>query len=269
MVETPVSVEVKAEAAPTPPVTPPLTRFRAVISGKSKKGNVVFTIDNLKAIIETVATLSDAVAFFIDPSGLKAKVLDNARIALVSVELPRSVFAGFEADGEGIVTVDTKSLLAVLRRAKNKTVELSYNDGLLTITVAGTRSFRVRTHANSAVEEIPQPKVNHAVSAAIDVELLKEALVDARVMKADTIKLLAENGVLLFRAVNETKGVEVRLGPAEGSASSAYALDYLTKAIKAFSNGIVEVKFGNNAALELSTAFNEGYIRVYIAPRIE
>ena len=33
--------------------------------------------------------------------------------------------------------------------------------------------------------------------------------------------------------------------------------------------GVVEVKFGTNAPLELATTFNEGYVKVFIAPRVE
>ena len=271
MVETPVSVEVQVEAPPTPPpeTTPaPLTKFKAVVSSGGKRSNAVFTIDNLKSIVETVAMLSDTVTFLIDDEGIRIRELDKARIALMEAKLPSRIFLDFFADGEGSVTVDSKSLLAVVRRAKSKEVELKFEDGVLVITIAGARSFRVRTLDNTG-EEAPEPKTNHTASAVIDTELFKEALIDAKVIKADTIKLLAENGVLLFRALNETKGVEVRLGPAEGSASSTYSLDYLTKAIKAFGNGVVEVKFGNSAPLELSTTFNEGYIKVYIAPRVE
>ena len=271
MAETPVPVNETVQAAPTPPpeATPsaPLTRFRATASSGGKRSNAVFTIENLKAIMETVAVFSDTATFIIDTSGLKMRVLDKARIALLEVELPRSVFAGFDADGVGYVAVDAKSLLVALRRAKNKEVELKYEDGQLVLTIAGVRSFRVRA-LEASVEEAPQPKVNHTASAIVDADLLKEALVDARVMKADAVKLLAENGVLLFRAVNETKEVEVKLAPAEGNAASTYALDYLVKAAKAF-NGVVEVKFGNNAPLELATTFNEGYIKVFIAPRVE
>jgi len=273
MAETPVNPVETAQAAPTPPVdtTPPLTKFRATIQGDSKRGNSgnnVFTTDSLRSIIETAAMFNDAVTFLIDNEGIRTKVLDKARIALLDAMLPESVFANFEAHGVGYVTVDAKSLLAVLRRAKSKSVELRFEEGQLIVGIGGVRSFRIRT-LEASEEEAPEPKTVHAASAVIDTELFKEALIDAKVMKADTIKLLAENGVLLFRALNETKGVEVRLGPAEGSASSTYTLDYLVKAAKAFGDGVVKVKFGNNTALELSTAFNEGYIRVYIAPRIE
>jgi hypothetical protein len=41
------------------------------------------------------------------------------------------------------------------------------------------------------------------------------------------------------------------------------------KVAKAFGDGVVEAKFGSNAPLELATTFNEGYIKVYVAPRVE
>jgi DNA polymerase III sliding clamp (beta) subunit (PCNA family) len=272
--ETPVNpVEVKAEAAPTPPqeATPsaPLTRFRAVVSGSGKRGNnAVFTTAHLKGLVEVAATFSDKITFFVDADSVKVRVLDSAKIALLDVMLPKSVFTDFAADGEGDIVVDAKSLLTILRRAKNRKVELKYEDGALAVTIAGVRSFRVKVLDNST-EEVPQPKVNHATVAYVDAETLREAVLDARVIKADAAKLVVENNTLTFKASNETKEVEVRLSDATGTAMSKYSLDYLVKALKAFSNGVVEVKFGNNAPLELSTTFNDGYIRVFVAPRVE
>jgi len=265
MAETPVS-EAK-ETAPTPPETAPapLTKFRAVVQGSSKRGNNdVFATDNLKSIIETVAVLSDTVTFLINTEGIRMKVLDKARIALLDAVLPKSVFAEFFADGEGDVTVDAKSLLTILRRAKNRKVELKYEDGALVVTIAEVRSFRVKV-LDGSTEEVPQPKVNHTATAYVDVEALKEAVIDARVIKADAAKLVAENNALTFKASNETKEVEVRLSDATGTAVARYSLDYLAKALKAFSDGIVEVKFGSNAPLELANS----YVRIFIAPRVE
>jgi DNA polymerase III sliding clamp (beta) subunit (PCNA family) len=270
MAETPVS-EAKIEAAPTPPETmppAPLTRFRAVIQGSSKRSNAVFTTNDLRGLVEVAATFGNKTAFLVDADGIKVRMLDDAKIALLDAVLPRSVFVSFDTDGKGYVVVDTKSLLTILRRAKNKEVELKFENGILTVTIAGVRSFRVRT-IDSAGEEVPQPKVNHKVSAYVDIETLREALIDARVIKADAVRLVALNGALTCKAVNETKEVEAKLGPAEGEAASTYALDYLVKAAKAFGDGVVEVKFGNNTPLELTTTFNEGYVKVFIAPRVE
>jgi len=272
MAETPVS-EAKIEAAPTPPpeTMPPaplLTKFRAVVSSGGKRSNAVFTTNDLRAIIEVAATFGSKTAFLVDADGIKVRMLDDAKIALLDAVLPRSVFASFDADGKGYVVVDTKSLLTILRRAKNKEVELKFENGILTVTIAGVRSFRVRT-IDSAGEEVPQPKVNHKVSAYVDVEALKEAVVDAKALKADTVKLVAENGVLLFKGINETKEVEVKLAPCTDTGSSSYSLDYLVKALKAFNDGIVEVKYGTSAPLEITATFNEGYVKVYVAPRVE
>jgi DNA polymerase III sliding clamp (beta) subunit (PCNA family) len=261
MAETPV----KVEAAPAPTSPAPL-RFKAVVSSGGKHTNAVFAVENLKAIVEAIVAFADSVSLFVDSNGIKMRVLDKARIALIEAVLPRDVFAEFSTKGEGYITVDTKSFLAVLRRAKGKKVELEYEDGRLTVSI-GERSFRIRT-LDASAEEVPQPKTAHTVFAVIDAELFREALVDARVIRADAAQLVALNGTLTFKAVNETKEVEVRLGSAEGSASSTYALDYLLKAAKAF-DGVVEVKFGNNTPLELSTTFNEGYVKVYVAPRVE
>jgi len=267
--ETPVSVE-NVEAAPTPPSeTTLLTRFRAAIQGSGKRGNnAVFTTADLRGIIETAAAFNDAVTLTVTGNGIKIRMLDKARIALMEVELPNSIFLDFFADGEGDVAVDAKSLLAILRRAKNRKVELKYEDGVLVVTIAGVRSFRVKV-LDGSTEEAPQPKVSHTATAYVGAETLREAVIDARVIKADAAKLVAENNALTFKASNETKEVEVRLSDATGAAVARYSLDYLAKALKAFSDGIVEVKFGNSAPLELSTTFNEGYVKVYVAPRVE
>jgi hypothetical protein len=151
-----------------------------------------------------------------------------------------------------------------LRRAKSREVELKFENGILTVTIAGVRSFRVRT-IDDAGKEVPQPKVNHEVSAFVDVEALREAAIDAKVLKADVVRLKAEGNVLLFKGINETKEVEVKLAPCTGAGASSYSLDYLVKAVKAFNDGIVEVKFGNNAPLELAN----NYVRIFIAPRVE
>jgi DNA polymerase III sliding clamp (beta) subunit (PCNA family) len=268
MAETPVS-EAK-EAAPTPPPeTTPLTKFRAVIQGSSKRGNnnAVFTTADLRSLVEVAAALSDKITFFVN-EGIKVRVLDGAKIALLDAALPKTVFADFEAHGVGYVTVDARSLLAVLRRAKSKSVEVRFEDGQLTVAIGGVRSFRIRTIDGAGEEVPPEPKTAHAAFAVVDAGLLKELLIDARVMKADVARFEASNGTLMFKAINETKGVEAKLGPAEGEAASTYTLVYLMKAAKAF-NGVVEVKFGNNTPLELATAFNEGYVKVFIAPRVE
>jgi DNA polymerase III sliding clamp (beta) subunit (PCNA family) len=255
---TPVSV--KVEAASTPPeATAPsaaLTKF-AVISSSSKRSNAVTTND-LRAIIEVAAVLSDKITLIVN-DGIKVRVLDSARIALLDAVLPRSAFTNFEADGVGCVVVDSKSLLAVLRRAKNKGVELKFENGQLMVTI-GARTFKIRTLGNASEEEVPQPKVNHSVAAHVDAETLREAVLDARVIKADAATLVAENNVLTFKASNETKEVEVRLSDATGTAVSKYSLDYLAKALRAFDDSVVEVKFGNNAPLELSATFGGGYV---------
>jgi proliferating cell nuclear antigen len=257
------------QAAPTPPQVAPLTKFRAVIQGDSKRSGAIFTVTSLRGVIETAAAFNDSVTTLrVTGKGIEIKVLDKARIALMEVELPSSIFLDFAADGEGDVTVDAKSLLTVLRRARNKEAELRFEDGQLIITIGGVRSFRIRTLEASA-EKAPEPKVNHAVNAYVDVEAFKEVVVDAKVLKADAVKLVAENGVLLFKGINETKEVEVKLAPCTGTGAGSYSLDYLIKALKAFDDGVVEVKFGNNSTLELSTTFNEGYIKVFVAPRVE
>ena len=266
MVETPVSVEVQVEAPPTPPpeTTPaPLTKFKAVVSSGGKRGNAVFTTD-LRGLVEVAATFSDKITFFVDVDGVKMRVLDSAKIALLDAMLPRSAFLAFDADGVGHVTVDAKSLLSILRRAKSKGAELKYEDGQLVVTIAGVHSFKIRT-LEASVEEVPQPKVNHTATAYVDVEALREAVIDARIIKADAAKLVAENNTLTFKASNETKEVEVRLSDAMGTAASKYSLDYLAKALKAFDDGIVEVRFADNAPLELANS----YAKIFIAPRIE
>jgi len=246
------------------PETKSLTKFRIIVSGGN---NAAFTTADLRGLVEVAAVLSDKITFIVDARALKVRVLDSAKIALLDAVLPRNTFTDFEADGVGCVVVDGKSLL-VLRRAKNNGVKLEFEDGQLMVTIgsggASARTFKIRTLDNTS-KEAPQPKVNHTAAAHVDVETLREAVLDARAIRADAAMLVAENNTLTFKALNETKEVEVRLSDATGTAASKYSLDYLVKALKAFRNGIVETKFGDNSTLEIAN----DYIKVYIAPRVE
>lgn len=238
----------------------------------------------LKNSLQSIQNIITEGVFQFGDDGVELVAADPAMVAMVDFRMEPGAFAAYECEDEAKVGVNIEDLYSIIRRAGNNdsiTLSLNEDESKLTVTMENesTRNFSLAL-LNLDASDIPsQDDLDFSVTADLTTEVLSNAIGDAAVVSdqvtigtdGDSLSVSAEgdNSTIDFTIASGSDGLlELE---ADGEASSMFALDYLSKIIKAKKlSDTVSVSMGDDFPMRLQFQVPEkvelGFI---LAPRIE
>lgn len=260
--------------------------------------------DSAKLIREVIAGIAEIVEegnFYIKETGLEFSAMDESRVAMAILNMPREVFQIYnvEFDGESdtiVLGVNFSDLKKIMRRAGAKDIiKLSLQ------TERGKNYFSVSFSKDISIEQptdvrtfylpvldIPEERLNIGrLEYDVTVELspanyIREIFEDAKIVGED-IKMVADSdskeirfeteseiGEAYRRVIKLEQSDAVVTWEIKNNAESLYSLDFLTKMAKiAKSADLVKISFSQERPLLLSYQVGGGVELSYLlAPRL-
>lgn len=245
----------------------------------------------LDAAMGPLAALTDECRISVRPDGWFAKAVDQAHVAMVTVELRREAFSSYRASDVEL-TVDLARLGEVVKLARGVgPISLRYEpeDGFL-VAAFGNITKRMRTLDPSGVGEPKIPDIERHLSARVrlDAADLRNAILAAGDV-ADNIAFEADGEGFAASARGDTDDIEMPIGRADlkdfgapdaapGAASHAgvrseFPLDYLSNMVKTCAEASALLRFGHDYPLKLEWDLTGGgkvlgHVAFMLAPRI-
>lgn len=230
-----------------------------------------------KNSIEAVAALIEEGTLQIDEKGIKLRAMDLSQIALVDLELPKSVFEQYEVEKPVNVGVDFTELSKIIKRSKPEDrIELSM-DTRFKMVFKGetTRTFSLAIIESSSTPP-KEPKIEYTSEAKIIGNMLKEAFKDAELVSNHVSLKISADGFNI-KADGDSGSVDIKLEKdklmsisAKQESKATFALDQLNNLLKAAdAQSIVSIKLRTDAPIKIEYAIGDGRVIYYLAPRIE
>lgn len=238
-----------------------------------------------KTIIEALSALVKEIYFSADESGLHARAIDEAHIAMVDLSFPKEAFQDYTCTGETKFGISLTEMMQIMRRAGGSdSLELTVdeNKNKLEIKLKSnkvTRNFSLSLLGDTSGEEIPVPKIEYNTVITIVAGMFKDAIKDAEVI-GDYILLETTPDVLKVAAEGNTGNVEVTIDKetdqlykyeVREDSKAIYALKYLSDMTKAVSStDTLEIEYSSDMPLKIGfETLGGGKLEYYLAPRIE
>jgi proliferating cell nuclear antigen len=238
-----------------------------------------------KTIIEALSALVKEIYFSADESGLHARAIDEAHIAMVDLQVPSSVFQDYKCTSEIKFGISLTEMMQIMRRAGGSdyleiTVDETQNKFKLKLKSDKiTRNFSLSLLGDISGEEIPIPKIEFNTIINIVAGVFKDAIKDAEVV-GDYILLETTSDMLKVAAEGDTGNVEVIIDKGTETlykyevreeSKAIYALKYLsdmTKAVSSTEN--IEIEYSSDMPLKIGfETIGGGKLEYFLAPRIE
>jgi proliferating cell nuclear antigen len=255
-----------------------------------------------KTIIEALFSIVPDIHFSADDSGLHARAIDEAHIAMVDLNLPKAAFETYECTAELEFGVSLAEMIQIMRRSGGtESLELSVDatkvpvskeeeiqpqeeeyriKGKLKLKLKSansTRNFSLSLLGATGEGEIPIPKIEFNTTLIINAGILKDAIKDAEIV-GDYIILETTPDTLKMKAEGDTGDVEVIINEdtlykfdVKEDSKAIYALKYLSDMTKAVSSADnLEIEYSNDMPLKIGfETAGGGKLEYYLAPRIE
>lgn len=233
-------------------------------------------------LIATASNLIDEAAFRVNENGISMRAMDPSRVVLIDLDLPAGIFSKYSVDEEETIGINIDHFKKVLKRASGKDTLIikKGEENFLEIVLQGTATRKFRLPLIDVEElELELPELPFTAKAVILGEVLKEAVKDASLV-SDSIKLIARENELVFRAEGETQEVEIKLTledeglldiEVEEETRSAYGISYLADMVKGIGKADeVILRFGTEMPLQMDYPIrDEGRLTFLLAPRVE
>jgi proliferating cell nuclear antigen len=252
---------------------------------KAQRARFVLPAREWRYIIEGLAAIVEEASFVATPEGLKLRALDPGRVAMVDLFMPPTAFEEYSCPAEVKFAVELENVIETLRRVhKDDKVAFEVSDGRIIVTLLDAngriaRRFRLPL-LDTAVQELPAPKLNFTVAAKVLSDAFRDALKDAELF-SDSVRLKAEGESLLVTARSDRGEVETRFSLSGGSlveisvekpAEAAYGVELLSKIVsKAYRvSEVATLRFAASMPLELTLSVaGGGTLKYFVAPRAE
>lgn len=236
----------------------------------------------LKDILKTIAIIAEEATFDVTPEGLKLRVMDPAKIAMINFTCSSKVFNEYICTNPTKVTFMPNELLKLLKKIGEKeSLELALDDttGRLVATIIGEykRSFDIPTLEPSD-EEIPTPKISFNVKAKFLTEKLKKGIEDCTNV-SDNVKIEVETEGVILNARGDIAGatIEFRKGSealkeleVSEASKTSYSLQYLFDIFSNVTSATVILELSTDLPLKMTFEQEvDAKLEVYLAPRIE
>ncbi len=245
---------------------------------EAKLSDPMIFVTPMRAAFELVK--GDVVLKF-DNEGLVMRAMDPANVAMVSMKLSNLAFDEYNlSKDEVVIGVNMERLIDVLKRADRKSIlGLKVTEDRLIISYLGKSTRRFTLPLLSLEEGLrPEPNLSFTAKVAIDSDILKQAVEDAKVV-SDALVLIAEPGVFKMVAQGDLGSAEVELKEGdeglhklevEESAKAKYSIEYLKKMVKAVKiSDVVTLNFKTDYPLKMTFKEPEIEFSYILAPRMD
>lgn len=234
-------------------------------------------------ILDSIAVLVEEAAFVFRQDGLALRSLDPSRTAMVDLFIPKEGFEEYpELESEIKMGINFKDFRKLLRRLKKgDKISLEIEESKLRVKLIGksTRSITLPL-IETAVEELPTPKVVYTATVKTASDVLSQALKDADAV-AESVKFDVDEEALYIRASSDKGEVEVKLDkggelvyefdvkePASATFSLEYLVDIAGKASKV--SDIVTIELATAKPISLTFDIPAGgKLTYFVAPHVE
>jgi len=243
---------------------------------------VMFSYPSAKDFVDVLKTLSEIVEevlFVVSPKGLSVKALDPSRVAMMFITIPAEAFQEFKAEDELKIGLAVGNLSKILKNLKKgDKITMGADEAAIEILIEGTSIRRYKFRNIEVVsEEVPELSPQYDVEASALSTALRTIISELSSMTS-TIGITAFKDSLLFVDL-DTKKSSYRLATTTGNlitlsvkkenVTAAYDSEYLSKVLSILHLGnIVDIKYGSEAPLYLSTEFSGGRAEYYLAAKI-
>ncbi len=233
----------------------------------------------LKQFFGAVSQVADEIRLKFDPTGMVAKCVDPAHVAMVDASIGKDAFMEYGLDKEVVVGLDLEKIENALSPTLTKNdneISLEIVDTKL-ILVNGNLTHKIGLINTDGLSDPKVPKLNLPNYLKVDAEILKTS-VKATNNIADMLVFSVTEAGLSLVSETETDSVESMIPKAQleefkytEDTKSTYSLEYLMAMHKGIPKGIVGVNVGKDSPITLTfeIADGKGGIMFMLAPRIE
>ncbi len=239
------------------------------------------SVKNLKDIVDMLGTVVTEAKFKMDVNGMSVNAVDPAHVAMVSLEVPKSVFSEYDVDSEEEISLDLEKVRSIIR--------LSSSNDSLTITKDKDKlKFEIGTIIKSISlldnDQITTPRVPQIVSddyVVIPKSEFEKGLKAAEDV-SDAIRLTLNSDSFSARSASDADESEMILPKdllkelvCKEVIKSSYPLEYLLKLVKSISsNEDIKISFKSDYPLNIEFSLGSGASerikgRFLLAPRME
>ncbi|AIF69077.1 DNA polymerase [Palaeococcus pacificus DY20341] len=233
-------------------------------------------------LIATASNLIDEAAFKVTNEGISMRAMDPSRVVLIDLDLPNTIFSKYDVESTETVGVNIDHFKKILKRAKGKDTLIlkKGEENYLEIILQGTATRKFKLPLIDVEElELELPELPFTAKAVILGEVIKEAVKDASLV-SDSIKIIAKENELIFKAEGEIQEVETKLTledeglldlEVEEETKSAYGISYLADMVKGIGKSDeVILRLGTEMPLQMDYPVrDEGRLTFLLAPRVE
>ena len=208
------------------------------LSKETKKVEVPAFFMCKQSVLMDAVTIMDGllheVVLILDENGLTATAMDQANIALYSLQLKPAEFS--EIEGKAEVKVQVKALKGMLKRAASTdNVRITFSNPIeLVFASKFNKTFTLPIIGDDEEKIQKIPELNHDAVFKIKTDLITEAIDDAGLV-SDSLTMEVKDEELKISAKGDASGYGGDgLGKFTGTKDcvSKFARDYLTKMVK-------------------------------------
>lgn len=234
----------------------------------------------IREFSNVIITLVQEARVDFKPDGISAKVMDPARVAMISIDLKKDAFQEYDIEGEDSLGIDIEKMRNFLKlTSPNEIIDLNY-DGKKILMKIGNLSAGIPLIDPSALTTPKIPSIEPQDKIVTDLELLSTGIKAAEgISEVVTFSIKAEELKIYAKGETDSETTEMTIpkGSAKeyifaSDAKSSFALEYLTKFLRALeSTKEVSIALGNDYPLRMEAPIlnGKGKVTFLIAPRIE
>jgi len=237
-----------------------------------------------RGILNAASGLIDEGSFNATENGLALRAMDPSHVAMIELSLPKGLFEEYECMSQTKFAVTISELLKLLRGIGiGESIDLLLDEQTRKLTVDAMGRYR-RTFKLSTLEvtgeEAPAPKLSFNAKVKMLTTALDQAIADASKV-SDYAKFAATADKFTMEASGDVgsaviefqKGSEALLDlTVQQESIAAFSLVYMNTMVSGASDlsDVITIEFSTNLPLRLDFDLpSEGYLRFYLAPRIE
>ncbi len=236
---------------------------------------------NLKDIVDMLSTVVTEAKFKIGINGMSVNAVDPAHVAMVSLEIPKSMFSEYDVDTEEEISLDLEKVRSIIKLS-------SANDSLTVTKDKDKLKFEIGTIIKSISlldnDQITTPRVPQVVSDDYAVMPKSEFEKGLRAAEdvSDAIRLTLNSDGFSAKSTSDADESEMILPKdllkelvCKEPIKSSYPLEYLLKLVKSISsNEDIKIAFKSDYPLNIEFSLGSGGSerikgRFLLAPRME
>ncbi|WP_337859994.1 DNA polymerase sliding clamp [Ferroplasma sp.] len=239
------------------------------------------SVKNLKDVVDMLSTVVTEAKFNIGQQGITVSAVDPAHVAMVSLDVPKSVLSEYDIEGEEEISLDLEKVKGILKLASgNDSFVITKGREKLKFEIGNiTKSISLLDNSQITTPRVPQITAeDYIVLNKGDFEKGLRAAEDV----SDAIRLTMTPDSFSAKSMSEADESEMILPvnmlkeiKCNESIKSSYPLEYLIKFMKSISPN-EEIKISFKSDYPMTIEFNLGSEspdrikgRFLLAPRME